>query len=152
MTAVTPTIEWQFLTSWGPLPDWASESVGWQLGGRAAMPNPVHLPATGWAMKAGVIVYVGSAPSGPWPKGHLTFAITPGTGVTMQDWCFDETGSEDSDGNAKLVCNYSDQAEGAVWLTFASAGSFTVSCEYVSSEPAVYSSVALATTLNIVVA
>lgn len=39
-----------------------------------------------------------------------------------------------------------------MWLTFASAGSFTVSCEYVSSEPAVYNSVALATTLNIVVA
>jgi hypothetical protein len=159
MTAVTPTIEWQFISSWvwgGP---WiATEATQWKLPegeelkpGRP-MPNPASLPATGWSMKVGVRTYVGSVGSGPWPRGHLVFSVTPTTGVTMRDWCFDEHNTESYEGNGKIVCNFSDQAEGAVWLTFASAGTFTLSCEYVSSEPATYANVTLSPTLSIVVA
>lgn len=151
MTAVTPTIQWQGIGSfvWGG-PWNATEASQWTHLERAAMPSPAHLPAVGWSMQIGVGV-LGQLESDPYPAGHLVFTIAPTTGVTMQDWNYDSQQTNTYTGNGQAICNFSGQAEGAVWLTFADAGTFTLSAEYISTD-ANYSSVKLATPLEIVVA
>ena len=151
--SVVPTIAWAELLSWlppEPTPANSAPDISWNHEERAPMPNPAQLPATGWLLKAAVNV-TGSVSGDPYPKGHLVFAVSPTTGVTMADMNGDEQGIGNYIGNGKYVCNWTDQAEGEVYCVFASAGTFTLSCEYVSGDSN-YSSVKLATTLEIVVA
>jgi hypothetical protein len=73
------------------------------------------------------------------PFGTLGFSVSPGTGVTVFDWNMDGTVNT-VQGNGTLFSNYAGQGVGEVFFTFASAGSFTVSGSYTSSDP-LYSSV-----------
>lgn len=76
----------------------------------------------------------------PTPFGTLGFSVSPGTGITVYDINFDGTTRDVIQGTGTLVENYAGQGVGEVFFTFASAGSFTVSASYTSSDP-LYSSV-----------
>lgn len=69
-----------------------------------------------------------------YPYGTLAVEVTPSTGVTIVDWNYDGTGNSDNVGNGTAMCNSGDQATGDFGITFADAGTYTLSVSYTSTD------------------
>jgi hypothetical protein len=87
------------------------------------------LPALATATGAQFTVYDAQ------PLGYLTAAISPATGVTVVDNNPDDNGTDNYIGNGTLIANFGNEAEGGFSATFATAGTYSVSVAYVSSDP-----------------
>src|SRR5579875_1363261 len=96
-------------------------------------------PPVGGAFTATVSV----TPSTPlyavdeYPYGTLTAAVTPSTGVTIEDWNFDGANLPDPlPGNGSAMSNSGGQADAGFAVTFSEAGEYTIEVSYESADPA----------------
>jgi hypothetical protein len=69
-----------------------------------------------------------------YPIGSLLASVSPSTGVTIVDCNADGQGYVSYLGNGSAICNLAGQAEGNFEMTFASAGTFTVECMFVTTD------------------
>jgi hypothetical protein len=70
------------------------------------------------------------------PSGFLVTTVTPSTGITLTDYNFDSTTNVFNVGNGQVMSNYSGNPEGGVRVAFASAGSFSISATFASTDSA----------------
>lgn len=146
MTA-TPTISWYAVR----VPPTAAVDTfwGWQASSPTDTPPPVTL--VHGTQKLQVVVSVtGSVSGDPGPKGTLVASVTPGTGITLADYNFDASNppNELTNTSATAITNYSGQAEGMFYVAFASAGTFSVSVAYTSTDGN-YSSATVPTPISV---
>jgi hypothetical protein len=86
----------------------------------------------------------------PYPDGTLALTVTPDTGVTITDNNFDGTGNANNIGDGTAAENASSQGQAGFQVSFADAGTVSVSVVFTSADPN-YSDASLATPLTVVV-
>jgi hypothetical protein len=92
-------------------------------------PSTITIPATGTVHL--FVISTGDDSDDPYPLGSIDFTVTPSAGSSGYNDSNEYFGSSDCSASQ----NYSGQAEAGCDLTFAGAGTYTVTTEYVSDDP-----------------